>query len=90
MGRVIGIGGVFFKAKDPKALSEWYRDHLGFALNNWANSSHNRMKRGYVGIGPFTCVNPKVALTALLEYLFRERVPDFGVVMEHFKVGVLQ
>jgi len=35
MGRVIGIGGVFFKAKDPKTLSEWYRDHLGFALNNW-------------------------------------------------------
>jgi predicted enzyme related to lactoylglutathione lyase len=27
--RVAGIGGVFFKAKDPKALAEWYREHLG-------------------------------------------------------------
>jgi predicted enzyme related to lactoylglutathione lyase len=29
MKRVIGVGGIFFKAKDPKALYEWYREHLG-------------------------------------------------------------
>jgi predicted enzyme related to lactoylglutathione lyase len=27
--RVSGIGGVFFKAKDPKILADWYRRHLG-------------------------------------------------------------
>jgi predicted enzyme related to lactoylglutathione lyase len=27
--RVLGIGGVFFKARDPKALAAWYREHLG-------------------------------------------------------------
>jgi len=29
MKRVTGFGGIFFKAKDPKALYEWYRVHLG-------------------------------------------------------------
>jgi len=29
MKRVTGLGGIFFKAKDPKALYEWYRKHLG-------------------------------------------------------------
>ena len=29
MKRVVGLGGIFFKAKDPKALYEWYRKHLG-------------------------------------------------------------
>jgi predicted enzyme related to lactoylglutathione lyase len=29
MERVQGIGGVFFKARDPQALAEWYRTHLG-------------------------------------------------------------
>lgn len=29
--RVTGIGGVFFKAHDAKALATWYRDHLGIA-----------------------------------------------------------
>lgn len=27
--RVTGIGGVFFRARDPKALLAWYREHLG-------------------------------------------------------------
>ena len=30
-----GIGGIFFKAKDPKALAEWYRRHLGIAVEDW-------------------------------------------------------
>lgn len=29
MRRVIGLGGVFFKSKDPKSLSAWYDRHLG-------------------------------------------------------------
>jgi predicted enzyme related to lactoylglutathione lyase len=27
--RVTGIGGVFFRARDPKALTDWYAEHLG-------------------------------------------------------------
>jgi glyoxylase I family protein len=30
--KVVGIGGVFFRAKDPAALGRWYRDHLGIEL----------------------------------------------------------
>lgn len=33
MARVTGIGGVFFKAKDPEALAAWYRDHLGMPMH---------------------------------------------------------
>jgi predicted enzyme related to lactoylglutathione lyase len=29
MEKVTGIGGLFFKAKDPLALSAWYAQHLG-------------------------------------------------------------
>lgn len=29
MERVLGIGGVFFRARDPEALSRWYAEHLG-------------------------------------------------------------
>ncbi len=29
MARAVGIGGVFLKARDPKALSDWYVQHLG-------------------------------------------------------------
>ena len=29
MEKVLGIGGLFFRAKDPKALAKWYADNLG-------------------------------------------------------------
>jgi len=32
MKRVTGIGGIFFKSKDPKALTEWYATHLGIPM----------------------------------------------------------
>lgn len=30
--RVTGIGGFFFRAHDPKALMQWYQDHLGITV----------------------------------------------------------
>jgi catechol 2,3-dioxygenase-like lactoylglutathione lyase family enzyme len=35
--RVTGIGGVFFKAKDPRALRAWYQDKLGIAMQEGGN-----------------------------------------------------
>lgn len=32
MERILGMGGVFFKARDPQALAAWYREHLGVPL----------------------------------------------------------
>jgi predicted enzyme related to lactoylglutathione lyase len=32
MEKVAGIGGLFFRAKDPKALGNWYEQHLGITL----------------------------------------------------------
>jgi predicted enzyme related to lactoylglutathione lyase len=29
MERVTGIGGVFFRARDPEALTAWYAEHVG-------------------------------------------------------------
>lgn len=38
MARVTGIGGVFFKARDPRALAQWYAKHLGFALEEFGGA----------------------------------------------------
>jgi predicted enzyme related to lactoylglutathione lyase len=32
MQKVTGIGGFFFRAKDPASLSHWYKEHLGIDL----------------------------------------------------------
>ena len=38
-GRITGVGGLFFKAKDPKALAAWYRDVLGLPLESWGGAA---------------------------------------------------
>jgi predicted enzyme related to lactoylglutathione lyase len=35
MKRVTGVGGIFFKAKDPKAMQAWYKRHLGIDVQSW-------------------------------------------------------
>lgn len=38
MKRVTGIGGIFFKAKDPQALQQWYKQHLGMDVQAWGGA----------------------------------------------------
>ncbi|HEX9341048.1 MAG TPA: VOC family protein [Thermoplasmata archaeon] len=46
--RVTGIGGIFFTAKDPAGMVEWYREHLGIhiedsvALFTWRGGKDGR------------------------------------------------
>ena len=35
LGHVTGIGGVFVKSKDPKALAQWYREVFGLDVKAW-------------------------------------------------------
>ena len=35
MARVTGIGGVFLRSPDPKAMAKWYAQHLGIRLSDF-------------------------------------------------------
>ncbi len=54
MERVTGIGGLFFRARDPAALGQWYQEHLGVTLTP---SSYEELpwqqEAGPSGISPF-------------------------------------
>ncbi len=39
MEKVNGIGGFFFRARDPKSLGKWYCDHLGVAMPSWEQAA---------------------------------------------------
>ncbi len=55
---VTGIGGIFFKCKDPKNLKEWYNTNLGFKNNEYGTNFEWRQagdstKRGFTLWAPF-------------------------------------
>ncbi|MEM9221863.1 MAG: VOC family protein [Pseudomonadota bacterium] len=33
MEKVVGIGGIFIRSKNPEALTAWYETHLGITIN---------------------------------------------------------
>ncbi len=35
MARVTGIGGVFLRSRDPKAMAKWYSENLGITLSDF-------------------------------------------------------
>jgi predicted enzyme related to lactoylglutathione lyase len=39
MAGVTGIGGIFFKARDPEALRAWYQRHLGIDVQPWGGAA---------------------------------------------------
>jgi predicted enzyme related to lactoylglutathione lyase len=38
-GHITGVGGIFVKSKDPKALAAWYRDVLGIQIESWGGAA---------------------------------------------------
>ncbi|MDB5911060.1 MAG: Glyoxalase-like domain protein [Massilia sp.] len=56
--RVTGIGGIFFKAKDPAALKAWYSKNLGMRMGDYGSNFewHQGMdstKKGFTAWAPF-------------------------------------
>ncbi len=44
MKRVTGIGGIFFKCKDPEKLKSWYEKHLDFKTDDYGGAFEWRQK----------------------------------------------
>ncbi len=56
--KATGIGGIFFKCKDPKKVREWYSTHLGFNTNQYGavfewRQGEDTTKKGFSQWSPF-------------------------------------
>lgn len=57
--RVIGVGGIFFKSKNPPTLRRWYEAHLGLKTNEYGTIFESRKtdkpeEKGYLLWAPFS------------------------------------
>ena len=53
MAKVLGLGGIFFKAADPVAVREWYARVLGFEVHDWGGAVFDHPKVGQTNWSPF-------------------------------------
>ncbi|HEV2531885.1 VOC family protein [Phenylobacterium sp.] len=84
MAKVLGIGGVFFKAEDPKAVGDWYRRVLGFEIADWGGSILPSADGGFQVWSPFAA-DTKYFAPSALPFMINLRVDDLDGVLERVK-----
>lgn len=65
MAKVLGLGGLFFKADDPKAVGDWYARVLGFEVADWGGVAFPQPARGYQVWSPFAAETDYFAPSSL-------------------------
>lgn len=89
MKKVTGIGGIFFKCKDPKAMNEWYKTHLGFNTSQYGTSFEWRQeedstKKGLTQWTPFA-ENTKYFEPSTKDFMINYRVDNLEALVEDLK-----
>jgi predicted enzyme related to lactoylglutathione lyase len=89
MKKVTGIGGVFFKSKDPKATNEWYKKHLGFDMTQYGASFEwltvdDSTKKGLTQWTPFS-ENTKYFEPSTKDFMINYRVENLEALIEELK-----
>ena len=93
MKKVTGIGGIFFKCKDPKKMREWYKTNLGLNTNQYGavfewHQGEDSTKKGFTQWSPF---NEKTTYfePSSKDFMINYRVEDIeALVAELKKSGV--
>lgn len=89
MKKVTGIGGVFFKCKDPKSINEWYKTHLGFETSPYGTSFEWRQlddstKKGLTQWNPFP-ENTNYFDPSTKEFMINYRVDNLEALVEELR-----
>jgi predicted enzyme related to lactoylglutathione lyase len=89
MKRVTGIGGIFFKSRDPEQLKAWYKTHLGIDVDSYGSSfewrqAEDHTKKGFTQWTPFK-ENTKYFEPSQREFMINYRVENLEALVKILK-----
>ena len=87
--KVTGIGGIFFRTKDPQKTREWYGKHLGMAINDYGSSIEFRNANrpdeiNYLQWSPFD-ENTDYFKPSEKEFMINYRVQNIEALVEKLR-----
>ena len=87
--KVTGIGGIFFKCKDPKKMREWYKNNLGLNTNEYGTvfewrQGTDTIKKGFTQWSPF---NEKTTYfePSTKDFMINYRVANIDALISQLK-----
>ncbi len=89
--KVTGVGGIFFKAKDPEALRNWYGENLGIAIMPTGSpfefrNAHRPDEINYLIWSPFP-EDTEAMAPSEKEYMINYRVQNIDKLVEQLKAN---
>ena len=87
--KATGIGGIFFKCKDPKKVREWYKTHLGLNTNaygavfEWRQGA-DTTKKGFTQWSPFT-EKTKYFEPSTKDFMINYRVENLEALIDQLR-----
>lgn len=89
MKKVTGIGGIFFKCKDPNKMKEWYKTHLGLDTNEYGANFEWRdvedpNKKGSTTWSPFG-EKTKYFEPSTKDFMINYRVENLEALVDELK-----
>lgn len=89
MKKVTGIGGIFFKCKDPNKMKEWYQKHLGLNTNDYGATfewyqGEDSKKKGSTQWSPFA-ETTKYFEPSTKDFMINYRVENLVKLVEELK-----
>jgi predicted enzyme related to lactoylglutathione lyase len=87
MKKVTGIGGIFFKCKDPGKMKEWYKTHLGLNTNDygatfeWYEADNKKAQTQWTPFKETT----KYFEPSAKEFMINYRVAELEALVEELK-----
>lgn len=87
--RATGIGGVFFKCKEPKKVREWYKTHLGLITNPYGavfewRQALDSSKKGFTQWSPFRDSSHYFD-PSTKDFMINYRVENLGSLIDDLK-----
>lgn len=87
--KATGIGGIFFKCKDPKKIREWYAQHLGLNTNEYGavfewRQGADPKKKGFTQWSPFS-ERTKYFLPSTKDFMINYRVQNLDALVSQLQ-----
>ena len=89
--KVTGIGGIFFKCKNPKKMREWYETNLGLNTNEYGavfewRQGADTTKKGFTQWSPFA-EKTKYFEPSTKDFMINYRVENIEALIDQLKKG---
>jgi hypothetical protein len=83
--KVTGVGGIFFKCKDPGLIREWYNAHLGISIEDYGTTfAWNKTGKGTLSGGTFK-QDTNYFEPSQKEFMINFRVNDLALLLKQLQ-----